>query len=322
MHPSQEAPGIFRLPVHTPFRTESTNTYVLKGDRVGLVDTGVNTPRAWDELRGGLASLGLTPDDIETVVVSHAHVDHDGLAHRFSQAEVLVGEGDHHKLVDFPSHMRTLVEIVVAQMPRWGVPTSLVASLKNPVQGLLGMSASVPWAASLGGRRVLEGFGPPFRVLQLAGHTEGGIGLYREHDGVLLAGDHILERITPNPGLVTEHGPVRSGLTDYVASLGMLEDLDVSVVLPGHGRAFPGLRARLESVRMHHQERLDEVERLVGDGGSLFEVMVAMFPGIDSMNGFLALTEILGHIEMLVAVGRLDTRPSDSEVVVYRAARS
>ncbi|MHB9150121.1 MAG: MBL fold metallo-hydrolase [Thermoleophilia bacterium] len=320
MHPSQEAPGIFRLPVHTPFRTESTNTYVLKGDQVCLVDTGVNTPRTWDELCAGLASLGLTPDDIETVVVSHAHIDHDGLAHRFSHAEVLVGAGDHHKLVDFPGHMRTLVEIVGVQMPLWGVPTALLDSLKNPLQDLLEMSASVPWAASLGDRTVLEGFGPPFRVLQLAGHTEGGIGLYREHDGVLLAGDHVLERITPNPGLVTEHGPVRSGLRDYVASLAMLEDLDVSVVLPGHGRAFPGLRARLESVRTHHKERLDEVERLVGEGGSLFEVMVAMFPGIDSMNGFLALTEVLGHIEMLVAAGRLEILPSDSEVVVYRKA--
>lgn len=320
MHPSQEAPGIFRLPVHTPFRTESTNTYVLKGDRVALVDTGVNTPRTWDELRGGLASLGLTPDDIETVVVSHAHVDHDGLAHRFSQAEVLVGAGDHHKLVDFSGHMRTFVETVGAQMPLWGVPRDLLDSLKNPVQDLLAMSASVPWATSMAGRTTLEGFGLPFRVLQLSGHTEGGIGLYREHDGVLLAGDHVLERISPNPGLVTENGPVRSGLSDYVESLAMLEDLDVSVVLPGHGRAFPGLRARLQSVRTHHQERLDEVEQLVGEGGSLFGVMAAMFPGIDSMNGFLALTEVLGHVEMLVAVGRLDILPSDSDAVLYRRA--
>ena len=87
MLPTQEAPGIYRLPVYTPFRTESTNAYVLKGDRVGLLDTGVNMPRVWDELRGGLEALGLTPGDVDTVVVSHAHVDHDGLAHRFPQAE-------------------------------------------------------------------------------------------------------------------------------------------------------------------------------------------------------------------------------------------
>lgn len=318
MHPRQEAPGVYRIPVQTPFRMQPTNAYVLKGDRLGLLDTGVNSPQVWDELCAGLGDLGLAPGDIETVLVSHAHVDHDGLAHRFPQAEVLIGERDHHKLVDFPGHMHAFAEIVKDHMPAWGVPSASLAVLMAPLLSLLGMSASVPWVSSFGGRTVLEGFGPPFRVLRLSGHTEGGIGLYRECDGVLLPGDHVLEKITPNPGLVAESDSVRSGLGDYVASLAALDELDVSVVLPGHGGAFRGLRARLDTIRGHHAERLDEVERRVGVGGSLFDVTTAMFPRIDAMNSFLALTEVFGHIEVLVETGRLEVVEDGDEVVVYR----
>ena len=128
------------------------------------------------------------------------------------------------------------------------------------------MSASVPWVSTFDGQTLLEGFGQPFRLLRLPGHTEGGIALYRESDGVLLAGDHVLEKITPNPGLVAESDLLRSGLGDYVDSLAALRELDVSIVLPGHGAAFAGLRTRLDTIREHHAERLREVERRVGVG--------------------------------------------------------
>ena len=46
-----------------------------------------------------------------------------------------------------------------------------------------------------------------------------------------------------------------------------------------------------------------------------------MFPGIDSMNGFLALTEVFGHMQVLVENGRLEVSEGGDEVVVYRRTR-
>ena len=325
MHPIQEAPGVYRLPVRTPFMKEPTNAYVLRDARVGLLDTGVNTREAWGDLCDGLKALGLTPEEVETVFISHAHVDHDGLAHRFPHAEVRVGARDLGKLVDVSGHLHDLVKSVTAQLPAWGVPPALLDSLRAPLRDLLGMSASVPWATALEGGAMVEGFGPPFRVLDLPGHSEGSIGLYREHDGVLLVGDHILENITPNPGLVMQPHAVTSGLGDYVDSLHAFDGLDVSLVLPGHGRSFPDLAARLESIRRHHAERLTEVERAPGEGLTLFGIVALMFPGVDSLNGFLALSEVFGYVEMLLAGGRLEVdegRAGRGGGVVYRRAHT
>jgi glyoxylase-like metal-dependent hydrolase (beta-lactamase superfamily II) len=322
VRPIEEAPGVYRLPLFTPFPVKPTNAYVLVGDRVVLFDTGVNHARTWDDLEEGLADLGLTPDDVDTVFLSHAHVDHTGLGHRFDHARVLMGRRDQPKMLDFPGHLHGLADAVGRRVTAWGVPPELAQVLRAPVTALLDMSLSVPWVAPVGSGLVVEGVGAPFRVIELSGHTEGGIALYREHDGVLVVGDHILEDITPNPGVIASHDPVTSGLPDYMASLSTLEEIEVSVVLPGHGRSFPGLRERIAVIRAHHQDRLDEVERACGDGHTLFAVMAAMFPQMDPLNGFLALSEVFGHVEVLEQTGRIQADVDASGTILYRRDRT
>lgn len=324
MPPIEEATGVFRISVFTPFGTEPTNAYVLRGDRVGLFDTGLRHPRAWADLHAGLAELGLHPDDVDTVFVSHAHVDHHGLTHEFRGASVVGGVVDMAKLLDFPTHMRLYAEAVAALLPRWGVPGALVSRLGAPLRELVEAGASVPSATGVSAGAVIDGFGPPLRVIDLPGHTEGGIGLLRESDGILLAGDHLLEHITPNPGLFTTHDPVTSGLGRYVASLKQLVGLRVDLVLPGHGRPFAGMDERIRAIVAHHEERADRVEDAFSSGRSVFDVVGALFPGVDALNGFLAMSEVFGHAELLRDVSRLEVvaeTPGEGEAVIYRRRR-
>jgi glyoxylase-like metal-dependent hydrolase (beta-lactamase superfamily II) len=306
------------MPLFTPFPVKPTNAYVLVGERVVLFDTGVSHASTWEDLEEGLAELGLAPGDIDTVFLSHAHVDHTGLGHRFSHAQVLMGRRDQPKMLDLAAHLHGLADAVGRRVTAWGVPQALVDVLRAPVTDLLDLSASVPWVAPVGDGMEVEGVGAPFRVIELAGHTEGGIALYREHDGVLIVGDHILEYITPNPGIIATHDPVTSGLPDYIASLSVLEEFDVSKVLPGHGASFSGLKERLAEIRVHHEERLDEIEGTVGEGRTLFAIMAAMFPQLDPLNGFLALSEVFGHVEVLLQAGRIRADVDAHGVVVYR----
>jgi len=314
--PTEETTGVFRLPVFTPFDTDPTNAYVLIGRRVALFDTGLKHPQARDDLRRGLAELGLEPRDVDAVFISHAHVDHHGLAHEFSEAAVMAGPEDVSKLQDFPAHVEAFSGAVQRLLPRWGVPTSLLGALETWTTSMATMGDSVSRAAALPAGEVVTGFGDPWTVLALPGHTEGGMGLYRETDGVLLAGDHLLERITPNPGLYLFLDPVDSGLSDYMASLDALRAMDVSLVLPGHGRPFQAVAGRIGEIVEQFDLRVLAVRKAFEGTSTIFRAAMRLFPGVDPINGFLAMGEVFGHAERLVTAGVL-RRSREGEVDVY-----
>jgi len=78
------------LPTRPPIGT--VNVYAFTDERVTLIDTGPNCPECYEALRSQLREVGLTPADVERIVLTHGHVDHHGLAEtirRESRAEVL-----------------------------------------------------------------------------------------------------------------------------------------------------------------------------------------------------------------------------------------
>jgi glyoxylase-like metal-dependent hydrolase (beta-lactamase superfamily II) len=123
--------------------------------------------------------------------------------------------------------------------------------------------------------------------------------------GVLIAGDQVLPRISPNVSLgVTE--PDADPLGEWFASIAKLRLLpDDLLVLPGHGDPFTGLHARLDAMDREHRERLDELEvflaeprRAVDCFGRLFRRAI----GPDMLG--MATGEALAHLRRLEIEGR------------------
>jgi len=72
---------------------KTVNAFLVIGDAVTLVDTGENSPECWEAMTKGLNDNGLTINDIDEIVITHAHVDHMGMARRISDesgAKVMV----------------------------------------------------------------------------------------------------------------------------------------------------------------------------------------------------------------------------------------
>src|SRR5579875_507695 len=63
----------------TPFAVGRVNCYLLDGDPLTLVDTGPNSGTALDHLERGLERFGTALEDIELIVLTHQHMDHEGL---------------------------------------------------------------------------------------------------------------------------------------------------------------------------------------------------------------------------------------------------
>lgn len=81
-----------------PIQVGFTNCYAIDtGDGIALIDTGTNTTEHWNLLTTGLAQRGYGIKDVRWLVLTHAHLDHSGLANRVkeaSHAEILIHEDE------------------------------------------------------------------------------------------------------------------------------------------------------------------------------------------------------------------------------------
>src|SRR5262249_33230055 len=121
-------------------------------------------------------------------------------------------------------------------------------------------------------------------------------------------GDHILERLTPNPqAYIPPYHGKDTGLGDYMASLGKLEKLPRDVlVCPGHGATFRDLHARMDAIRQHHVTRATQIADVLGrrDGQTIVDLALQLWDGLKPGPLALAAREVHGHLDMLSLEGR------------------
>ncbi|MCU1448342.1 MAG: hypothetical protein JWP02_512, partial [Acidimicrobiales bacterium] len=135
------------------------------------------------------------------------------------------------------------------------------------------------------------------------GHTAGHLCFYERDLRLMLSGDHVLPRITPNIS-VHPQAPT-SPLSDYLKSLDKVAEYDTEEVLPAHEHRFVGLRARVEELKQHHEERFVEVTDAITAGAdTAWEITSHMkwSRPWDRIVGFMrraALGEALAHIRVL-----------------------
>src|SRR3954449_7337758 len=89
--PLADDAGLRCLPIPTPFAVGRVNCWLIDDDPLTLLDTGPNSGKALDELERALPADGRRVEDLERIVISHQHMDHEGLVDilaRRSGAEV------------------------------------------------------------------------------------------------------------------------------------------------------------------------------------------------------------------------------------------
>ena len=151
-------------------------------------------------------------------------------------------------------------------------------------------------------------------MLELPGHADGHLGFVR--DGVLIAGDHLLQRISPAVGLYPESRP--DPLGDYLASLERTIELAPRIVYPGHGEPIPDAAVRARELIEHHRRRLDETAEALGDEPrSAYEISLDVFGAdLGPTQRRFAVAETLSHLERLVFDGRA-RRHGNADAVTY-----
>lgn len=328
--PAAPVPDIRRLVVPTPFPVGPANCYVLLGSPLVLVDTGPSTPSAREALERGLAGLGLGFPDIEAIWLTHPHIDHYGLADevaRLSGAPVvahaeavprLAG-----KLHQGKAGEKEALEGLLVQA---GAPEAFGRDLLRQWASADTLAATVKADKTLEDGDLVTGGGVAWRAISTPGHSPGSLCYYDPGSRCLLSGDHLLPHISSNAIMeFTEAGPgagsaprlvrVRS-LEIYIRALRKIEALDVREVFPGHGEPFTGHRELIARRMRHYERRKDAIAKVLRDKGpsTAFGLARTLFPKQDQIIGqFLALSEVLGHLDLLETDGRVECRHGEGD---------
>jgi len=325
LEPVAVLPDLYQLTIPTPFPVGPVNVYVARApgdDGLTLVDCGPRTSEARAALDAGLASLGHSVNDVRRIVVTHAHADHYGLAANIaaeSGAQVLTHPFNQPALQASTDESEQRLAFYANLLRESGVPGELVGTIDNVRRSVGDYADPVHPTGDLNDSDTLALAGRVWQVLHTPGHSTGLICLYEPRSHVLLSNDHLLRDISSNP-LVEPPPPGVShrykSLVEYIGQMQRVAAMDVSVAWPGHGEPIHDVGELVRQRVTFHAER---AERILGlfDGSPLtaFQIARRVFPLLDPFSFFLAMSEVLGHLELLESEGRISATQRDGLVM-------
>lgn len=311
--------GMWSVPVPIPDNPlRYTLCYLIPGDDgLVVVDPGWDSPEGWAALEGGLAQAGATPSDVVGIVATHVHPDHHGLSGGLAglsgawigmhpkEAETLPARGSRGNHSDTMAGWLCGCGASEQEVGELTGPRVWRPDLENMAHPDVLLSDGDP--LPLKGRTVTTVWTP--------GHTPGHICLLEADAGVMLTGDHVLPRITPNIGL-TPHSTGGSALALFLGSLDEVARQDEAhgglTALPAHEYRFRGLADRARALQAHHAERCAELLDIVREAGepTMWEVASSLtwsrpWAEVGRMR-IGALAETASHVRYLADRGELE----------------
>lgn len=303
-------PGLWSVPVPLPIVLRYVLVYAFETDRgVYIVDAGWNTDEAFAALDHGLAQAGFSVADVRGVMVTHIHPDHYGLAGRIretSGAWIALHPADAALIHDRYEEPGDLLDRMGAWLRRLGAPDDEIDGLRNvsmPVRQFVRF-ATPDVLLEDGDRPDIPGW--DVTAVWTPGHSPGHLCFWEPANKLMLTGDCVLPRITPNVGLNPQAGD--DPLGDYLRSLDRLERYD-GAGLPAHEWRFDSLPARTRELREHHEARLREVIAAIDDGcETVWEIAPRMdwsrpWDDVDRFTRRAAISEAMAHLRHLEVQG-------------------
>jgi glyoxylase-like metal-dependent hydrolase (beta-lactamase superfamily II) len=313
-------PGLTSVPVPLPSSSLGhVFVYVFESGRgVYLVDAGWNTDEAYGALDAGLATAGYGMSDVLGVMVTHLHPDHYGLAGRVRDASgawIALHPADAELLKNRGVEPVDLTARIGTMMRGLGAPADEVAATEAMVAMFTsGGDPTLPDVLIEDGERP-DVPGWDLSAIWTPGHTPGHLCFWEPRHELLLTGDHVLPRITPNVSV----GPQNDGdpLGDFLRALDRLEEYQPVEVLPAHEHRFTDLSARLAELRRHHDERFREALVAIRHGHTTaWDIASRMSWSRDwvEIEGFMrraAVGEALAHLRALEGRGAVVETPGE-----------
>jgi len=209
---------------------------------------------------------------------------------------------------------------------RHGIPPEVVTALRAVSAGFRAWGSAVEVTRPLDDGAALELRDRTLRVLHRPGHSPSDTVFLDEQRSTLIAADHLIAHISSNPLLARpldadeEYSEPRpQALITYMASLEQTRAMDLALVLPGHGRPIIDHAALIEERFRMHERRARKMLRLISaQPRTAHEIAQELWGNVAVTQAFLTLSEVLGHVDLLLRDGLVAEEERDG-VVSFRA---
>ena len=312
---------LYKLEIPLPGNPlKSVNSYVIKtSDRNLIIDTGMNRRECMNAMELGLKKLGVNIKKTD-FFITHLHADHLGLTPSIASvtSKIYFSEQDAQRVGS-----ATLWDDLVNYARLSGFP-------ENELRGILHHHPGYKYRPRGDMDFTLVKDGDTihigdylFECVHTPGHTKGHMCLFDPNKKVLVAGDHILNDITPTIQLWAHDG---NPLRKYLVSLEKVFKLNVDLVLPGHRRLFGNCKGRIRELKHHHRTRVDEVLSILQEGPKNAYQMASHMTwdiAYDSWDQFplpqkwFSTGEANSHLRYLEEKGKIRGEMGDQDIIVF-----
>ncbi|HET9689610.1 MAG TPA: MBL fold metallo-hydrolase [Acidimicrobiales bacterium] len=302
--PLDVAPGVRCVLAPNPglMTGRGTNTYLVGGDRLVVVDPG---PDDDAHLAALVAAIGTAA--VAAVAVTHTHVDHSPLAARLAAVTgaPVLGWGP---APDLPAHVHRLA------------PTAGGAAPSSPGHGhgLDGHDRAFAPDRRLVDGDHLEADGHRLVAVHTPGHCSNHLCFEVADTGLLLSGDHVMS------GSTVVIAPPDGDMAAYLESLEVVRRRRPSRIGPGHGPVIDDPAAVLEAYVTHRQAREAAVLATLpapgGEGVTAEAVVARLYADVPAALHPVARFSVWAHLRKLAAEGRAATADADDLAAPWWAA--
>ena len=321
------AAGIIRIKVPTPFLVGPVNCYLIEDEPLTLVDTGPNSGTGLDAIAVALREHGRSIEDIDLIFLTHQHMDHLGLLDvlaRRSGADVAAIASLTPWLAAFPETAKADDVFAQTLMRRHGIPDDLVKVLGLVADAFRGYGSAGTVDRPLHDGDSIALRDRTLQVLHRPGHSPTDTILWDPDRKVVIAGDHLLAHISSNAVLTRQpDGDLApqpdaqrpTPLLNYIDSMIETRALGAELVLGGHGPPIADPAELIDTRLRMHDRRADKIHRMLQAAPlSAYDIALRMWGNVAVTQAFLTLSEVVGHIDLLLRDGRV--RELDDGAVV------
>ncbi len=309
-----------RIELPTMYGMQSVNTYLFLEPEPVLVDCGEKSKASWEALQAALSVQNLAIKDIKKIIITHAHVDHIGMAGQIveeSGAEVWVNEHCYdwavHTKDMWAKRMKMMEKHILGDMPPDGDGDKFKQMLFGFMNAVMDAWDVLPkekvHTYPIDG--TLNIGGTDWQVIYAPGHTNMQTCFYQKEKKWLIGADMLL-KITATPVIeftLEDSSKREKGLAAMLASYQKISDLEIETVFPGHYEPFNDHRRLIASqVRRIHMRKESTLELIKGGKNRFYELFDVLYTNRMNMPG---MSMLRGYLDLLIDENKIEEQIVD-----------